>query len=152
MLKVTSKSSITFFFLSCFLLPNQIKSASRCIPHTSGQEEGTQVLRHPAPHFLPNSGGIACLVATSTPRLTLTPERRNGNINLSKYFISSSGDRTHNLSVLQSHFVPLRHDRPHIRLSSKYFFVITSPFLISLPIQYFSGYLTLLMSGTANAF
>ena len=39
-----------------------------------------------------------------------TPERRNGNINLSKYFISSSGDRTHNQSVLQSHLVPLRHD------------------------------------------
>ena len=44
----------------------------------------------------------------STPRLASTPERRNGNINLSKHFISSSGDRTHNQSVLQSHFVPLR--------------------------------------------
>ena len=41
-----------------------------------------------------------------------TPERRNGNINLGKYFISSSGARTHNQSVLQSHFVPLRHDWP----------------------------------------
>ena len=41
-------------------------------------------------------------------------ERRNGNINLTKYFISSSGDRTHNQSVLQSHFVPLHHDWPHI--------------------------------------
>ena len=48
----------------------------------------------------------------STPRLTSTPERRNGKLNLSKYFISSSGDRTHNQSVLQSHFVPLRHDWP----------------------------------------
>ena len=35
----------------------------------------------------------------STSRLTSTPERRKGNINLSKYFISSSGDRTHNQSV-----------------------------------------------------
>ena len=34
----------------------------------------------------------------------------NGNINLSKYFISSSGDRIRNQSV--SHFVPLRHDWP----------------------------------------
>ena len=48
----------------------------------------------------------------STPPLTSTPERRCGNINLSKYFISSSGDRTHNPSVLQSHLVPLRHDWP----------------------------------------
>ena len=47
-----------------------------------------------------------------TSRFVSTPERRNGNIKLSKYFISSSGDRTHNQSVSQSHFVPLRHDRP----------------------------------------
>ena len=46
----------------------------------------------------------------STPRLASTLERRNVNINLSKYFISSSEDRTHNQSVLQSHFVPLRYD------------------------------------------
>ena len=44
--------------------------------------------------------------------LNLTPERRNGNINLSEYFISSSEGRTHNQSVLQSHLVPLRHDWP----------------------------------------
>ena len=31
---------------------------------------------------------------------------------LSKYFISSSGDRTPNQSVLQLHFVRLSHDRP----------------------------------------
>ena len=42
------------------------------------------------------------------PRL----EKKNGNINLSKYFISSCGDLTHNQSVLRSHFVPLRHDWP----------------------------------------
>ena len=35
--------------------------------------------------------------------------KKNGTINLSKYFISS-GDRTHKQSVLQSYFVPLRHD------------------------------------------
>ena len=28
-----------------------------------------------------------------------TPERRNENINLNKYFISSNGDRTHNQSI-----------------------------------------------------
>ena len=48
----------------------------------------------------------------STSRCTSVPERKNGNIDLNKYFISSSGDRTHNQSVLQSHFVSLRHDWP----------------------------------------
>ena len=48
----------------------------------------------------------------ATPRFASTPERINGNITLSKYFISSSGDRTHHQSVLKSHFVPLRHDWP----------------------------------------
>ena len=46
---------------------------------------------------------------------TRTPERRNGNINLRKYFVSSSLDRTHNQSVLQSHLVPLRHDWPQLK-------------------------------------
>ena len=43
-----------------------------------------------------------------------TPEGRNGNINLNKYFISSDGSRTHNQLCLQSHFVTLCHDRPLI--------------------------------------
>ena len=46
----------------------------------------------------------------SAPRFASTPVRKNRNIHFNKYFISSSGDRTHNQSVLQSHFVPLRHD------------------------------------------
>ena len=33
-------------------------------------------------------------------------------MNVSKYFISSSGDRTHNQSILQAHFVLLRHEWP----------------------------------------
>ena len=41
-----------------------------------------------------------------------TPERRNENLNVNKYFTSSSGDRTHNQSILQSHFVPMRPDWP----------------------------------------
>ena len=40
-----------------------------------------------------------------------TPKRRNGII-LNKYLISSSGDRTHKQSRLQSHFVPMRHAWP----------------------------------------
>ena len=54
-----------------------------------------------------------CVLSGRTQRrASSTPERRNGDINLNKYFISSSGDRTHNQSVLQSHFVPLRHAWP----------------------------------------
>ena len=55
------------------------------------------VLRHSVPHFLQNSGGIACWVAElNCLKLASTPERRNGIITLSKYFTSSSEDRTHN--------------------------------------------------------
>ena len=39
-----------------------------------------------------------------------TPERRNENVNVNKYFFPSSGDLTHNQSILQSHYLPLRHD------------------------------------------
>ena len=55
-----------------------------------------------------------CALSGRTQRRALPRHQseENGNINLSKYFISSSGDRTHNQSVLQSHFVPLRHDWP----------------------------------------
>ena len=42
-------------------------------------------------------------------RVASIPERRNENINLNKYFIASSEALTHNQSILQSHFVPLRH-------------------------------------------
>ena len=58
---------------------------------TQGRQREPSVIRHPVPHFLPNSGGIACWVAELN-------------------FISSSGDRNHNQSVLQSHLVPRRHD------------------------------------------
>ena len=44
----------------------------------------------------------------STSHFALTPERRNENINVGKYFNPSSGDRTHNQSILQSHYVILR--------------------------------------------
>ena len=44
--------------------------------------------------------------------LCLDTKARNLNINLSKYFISLSGDRTLNQSVLQTYFVQLRHDWP----------------------------------------
>ena len=63
---------------------------------------GNLMLRHSVPQFLPNS----------TVRFASAPERKNRNISLSKYFISSSGDQIHYQSVLQSHFVPLRHDWP----------------------------------------
>ena len=40
-------------------------------------------------------------------------EYKNINIEINKYFISSSGDQTHIQSILQTHFVPLRHDWPY---------------------------------------
>ena len=48
-----------------------------------------------------------CMLSGRTQRHALPRH----HINLSKYFISSSGDRTHNQSIL--HFVLLRHDWPH---------------------------------------
>ena len=48
----------------------------------------------------------------STPCFASRPQRSHENINVNEYFTSSNGDRTHNQSILQSHFVPLRHDWP----------------------------------------
>ena len=90
-----------------FKIKNQLQAVSRT---QQGRQREPSVKRHSVAHFLPNSGGIACWVAELNAALNLDTKRRNGNINLSKYFISSSGGRTHNQSVLQSHFVPLRHD------------------------------------------
>ena len=42
----------------------------------------------------------------STPRFASKPERRNENINVNKNFISSSVDRTHDQSILQSLYAP----------------------------------------------
>ena len=72
---------------------NQLHAVSRT-------QQGRQ--REPSVKTLPLSTFCRILEAlrvewqNSTPRLTSTPERRNGNIKLSKYFISSSGDRTYN--------------------------------------------------------
>ena len=99
-------------------------------------------------HFPPKSGGIACSVAElNATQLTSTPERRNGNINLNKYLIFSRGNRTHNQSRLQSHFVPLHHDWPHqilmfsfIKLlykqfSDMYFFIFKNKLLPTYQLQ-----------------
>ena len=92
-----SSGLVAIFFLSLVL-------ASRCIPHTIRQTEGTQCQHTPFPTF----HGV--LEALSTEWRNSTPKRRNGNINFNKYFISSSGDRSHNQSILHSHFVPKRQD------------------------------------------
>ena len=55
---------------------------------------GNLVLRHSVLHFSPPN---------STPRFVSTPERRNENISLNKYFISSSGHRTHNQLIYSRH-------------------------------------------------
>ena len=57
------------------------------------------------------------------PRFASTPERRNENINVNKYLISSSGGRTHNQSILQSHFVPLLHDWSLILICFLFFYL-----------------------------
>ena len=88
----------------------QKKNQIHAVPRTQQGGRGNLVLRHSVPHFLPNSGGIACWVAELNATRHQNEEMKN--INLNKYFISSSGDRTHNQSVLQSHLVPLRYDWP----------------------------------------
>ena len=87
---------------------NQLHTVLRT-QHGRQREPSVMTLRSPLSEILE---ALRVEWQNSTPRLISTPERRNENINLSKYLISSSGDRTHNQSVLQSHFVPLRHDWP----------------------------------------
>ena len=80
--------------------------------HKGGQAEGTQCQDTPFPIFHRILEALRIEYWYSTSHFVSTPERRNKNINLNKYFISSNGDRTHNQSILQTHFVPLRHDGP----------------------------------------
>ena len=75
---------VTMLHIEVLLYVNIIWSFT-LYPAHSRVDRGYLVLRHYVPHFLPNSGGIACWVADLKPRFALTPERRNGNINLSKY-------------------------------------------------------------------
>ena len=82
----------------------------------SGRQREPSIKTHRSP-LSAEFWRIACWVAELNAALYLdTTERANENINVSKYFISSSGDRTHNQSILQSHFVPLSHDYPQYRL------------------------------------
>ena len=65
------------------------------------------------------SGGTQCCAL---------PRRRSEKLKykyVNKYFTSSSGDRTHNQSILRSHFVPLRYDRPARALLKKYISKLT---------------------------
>ena len=66
------------------------------------------VLRNSLAHFSPILDALRVEWWNSTSRSVLTPELRNGNITLNKYFMSSSGDRTNNQSRVQSHFASLR--------------------------------------------
>ena len=73
------------------LKKNQLHAVSRT------QQGIYAVLRHSVPHFSPNSGDIECWVEELTAALfASTPERIIENINVNKYFISSSEDRTYN--------------------------------------------------------
>ena len=65
------------------------------------------LLRDSVSHFLPNSG--AWLLSGWTQRHALLWHQSE---EIFFFNISLNGNRTHNLSHLQSHFVLLRHDRP----------------------------------------
>ena len=78
---------------------NQIRGVSRAQQGRQG-EPSAKTLRFPLSNEWRNS----------TLRFASTPGQINGKININKYFFCSLGDRTHNQSRLQSHFVPLRHD------------------------------------------
>ena len=65
----------------------------------------------------------------SMSRLASTPERRNGNIDLNKYFISSSGNRTHNQSVLKSSILS------HLRADAQKFTIINATVVDSISTQ-----------------
>ena len=97
LLGIYSWSSFLRFFQILFV---KKKSASRSIPHTAGEAEAIQCQDTPFSTFCRILEALRVEQQNSTPRFAQTPERRNGNINLGKYFISSSGDRTHNQSVL----------------------------------------------------
>ena len=74
------------------------------------------VLRQSVPHSLTFRWVLEALRVEwriSTPLFASTPEWRNENINVNKYFISTSGYRFHNQSILLSHFVNLRRDWHH---------------------------------------
>ena len=78
---------------------NQLHDVSR----TQQGRPSVKTLRPPL--SVGRQESVGCLEAlrvewqNSTLRFASTPERRNENINVNKYFISSSGDRTHNQSV-----------------------------------------------------
>ena len=105
----------TFGRIILLILPKKIYISFTLYPAQCRVGRGNLMLRHSFPTFCRILEALCVEWQNSTPRLSSTPERRNGNINLSKYFISSSGDGTHNQSVLQSHFVPRRHDWPQIK-------------------------------------
>ena len=91
------------------IIINQIKIKS-CTKQGRQREPSVKTLRSP-----PSSEfWMRVEWRNSTPRFASTPERTNENINVNKYFTSSSGYRTHNQSILQSHLVSLRHDRPKL--------------------------------------
>ena len=83
-------------------------------PAHSWVVRGNLVLRHTVTHYPPNSAGIACWLAELNGALYLDTKAKKWKCKLSKYFISSRGDRTHNQSILQSYSVSLLHDWPHL--------------------------------------
>ena len=110
------KSCITLCWLSATPLPaellrykksNQLHAASRA-QQDRQREHSVKIFRYgPPPPSLSADFGRHCALSSGTQHGASTPERSNGNINLNKYLISSSRDRTHNQSCLQLYFDPL---------------------------------------------
>ena len=90
-----------------------------CSIHSqSGSNVLYNICHHPILCWLLSAGFWRHCVLSGRKQRRALPRHQseeNGNINLSKYFTSSSGDRTHNQSVLQSHLVPLRHDWTQVK-------------------------------------
>ena len=86
---------------------NQLHAVSRT--QTGRQREPSVTDQKTLPTFLRIREVLRVGFGNSTPRFASTTELRNENIHLNKYFISSNGNRTHHLSILQSHFEPYKH-------------------------------------------
>ena len=75
---------------------NQLHAVSRT-HHGRRREPSVKTLRSPL--------SLRVEWRNSTPRFASTPERTNKNINVNKYFTSSSGYRTHSQSILQPCYI-----------------------------------------------
>ena len=131
----------SFSFLASSMSQWQLQAVSRTL-QVRQREPSVKILRSP----LSVEFRKHCVLSGRTQRRACR-RHQSGIINSSKYFISSSGDRTHNQSVLQSHFEPLRHDWPqdyvthaykwlHIESISKNYIIYLNKYLFVVQTKY----------------